>query len=210
MAPAPQLQNSRSKVLIVEDEALIAESLSCSLSSLGYEVTGIADSCEQTLAEIANMKPDCILMDIRIRGEIDGIETTAKIRERLDIPVIYLTCQTDPSTIDRAKMTMASGFLMKSAHNLMLAASIEMAVHKHKAEHRRREGKVELERERSKEALRRSEQHLRALVEGNKGCSLLTVDEQGNVSSWAANDEKTDGYKAEEDFGEILLPLIYA
>jgi DNA-binding NarL/FixJ family response regulator len=208
MASAPVLQTVRSKVLIVEDEALIAESLSSSLSSLGYEVTGIADCCEQTLAEISNMRPDCILMDIRIRGDVDGIETTARIRERLDIPVIYLTCQTDPSTIDRAKMTMASGFLMKSAHNIMLSASIEMAVHKHKAERRNREDKFESEQQ-SNEQLRRSEQHLRGLVEGIRNYSLLTLDDQGRVSSWTANGENiTDS--GEDNFGDVLIPLLYA
>jgi PAS domain S-box-containing protein len=192
MESTAQFQNTRARVLIVEDEALIAESLSRSLSRLGYQVTGIADCCEQTLAEISNARPDCILMDIRIQGALDGIETATRLRERFDIPVIYLTGQTDPQTIDRAKVTNASGFLPKPVHSVALSASIEMAVHKHKAE---AEGIAD-------ERLRQSERRLQTLVEGIQDYALLLLDEQGRVSSWTANAAKIKGYGAEEILGK--------
>jgi CheY-like chemotaxis protein len=91
-------------ILIVEDEALIAKHLSATLSRLGYELAGIAQLSEEALAKISESNPDLILMDVRIRGEMDGIATAAEVRERLDIPLIYLTAHSDKGTIDRAKI----------------------------------------------------------------------------------------------------------
>jgi CheY-like chemotaxis protein len=119
--PAPGLNTSSpslktepvklASILIVEDEALIAEHLSSTLSRLGYEIAGIAESSEEALAAISEAAPQMIIMDIRIRGALDGIATAAVIRERFDIPLIYLTAHTDQETIDRAKLTGALGFL---------------------------------------------------------------------------------------------------
>jgi PAS domain S-box-containing protein len=97
-------------------------------------VVGIAESSEDALEKTAKLLPDLILMDIRIGGAMDGIETAAAVRDRFDIPLIYLTAHTDQQTIDRAKMTGASGFLPKPFHHMTLAASIETAIHKHRAD----------------------------------------------------------------------------
>ena len=219
---SPSLKQSASvktaKIHIVEDEALIAESLSSSLSKLGYEVTGITDACDQTLAEISSTKPDCVLMDIRIRGEIDGIETTRRLREQYDIPVIYLSGQTDSLTIDRAKTTMAWGFLPKPVHGVALTASIEMAVHKYKIEHAHREDTLGLERtaddqravisldlikerKQIEDALHQSQRRLLSLVQGVKDYAILELDEKGMVCSWTDNAAQMKGYLAEEIVG---------
>jgi two-component system cell cycle sensor histidine kinase/response regulator CckA len=133
-APAQIAPVTATKILIVEDEGIIAGHISSRLLRTGYEVCGIAESSEEALAKIAELSPELILMDIRIKGSMDGVETAAKLREHYDIPVIYLTAHTDQQTIDRAKVTGAFGFLTKPIHHTSLATAIEMAVHKHRAD----------------------------------------------------------------------------
>lgn len=122
------------RILIVEDEGIIAENIASRLLKCGYKVAGIAESSEEALAKVPESKPDLVLMDIHIKGAMDGIETTKKLREHFDIPVIYLTAHTDPQTIDRAKMTGVFGFLTKPIDHRTLATTIEMATHKHRAD----------------------------------------------------------------------------
>jgi two-component system, cell cycle sensor histidine kinase and response regulator CckA len=122
------------RILIVEDEGIIAGHIASLLMKTGYEVAGIVESSEEALAKIPELNPALVLMDIRIKGSMDGIETTAKLRERLDVPVVYLTAHTDQQTIDRAKLTGAFGFLSKPIHHTSLATAIEMAIHKHRAD----------------------------------------------------------------------------
>jgi two-component system, cell cycle sensor histidine kinase and response regulator CckA len=122
------------KILIVEDEGIIADNIASRLRKSGYHVAGIADSAEEALIKVPAMKPDLILMDIHIKGALDGIETTKKLRESFDVPVIYLTAHTDPQTIDRAKRTGGFGFLTKPIDHRTLATTIEMATHKHRAD----------------------------------------------------------------------------
>ncbi len=122
------------RILIVEDEGIIASNIASRLVKSGYEVAAIAESSEEALAKIAESNPVLVLMDIRIKGAMDGIETAAQIRERFDIPFIFLTAHTDQQTIDRAKITGASGFLTKPIHHTTLATTIEMAIHKHRAD----------------------------------------------------------------------------
>src|SRR5579872_2896157 len=112
MFPPPQ-DEAPVKILIVEDEGIIADNIASRLRKSGYHVAGIADSAEAALARVPETKPDLVLMDIHIKGAIDGIETTKKLRESFDVPVIYLTAHTDPQTIDRAKRTGGFGFLTK-------------------------------------------------------------------------------------------------
>jgi len=89
------------RILIVEDEGIIANDIACRLLSAGYEVTGIAVSSEEVLSTLRDSRPDLILMDIRIEGAMDGIQTAAKIRETFDIPIIYLSAHTDRETMGR-------------------------------------------------------------------------------------------------------------
>jgi PAS domain S-box-containing protein len=122
------------RILIVEDEGIIANHIASRLVKTGYEVAGIAESSEEALAQMAKFEPELVLMDIRIKGAMDGIETAVKIRETWDVPVIYLTAHSDHETIDRAKLTGASGFLTKPIHHTSLATSIEMAIYKHRSD----------------------------------------------------------------------------
>lgn len=121
-------------ILIVEDEGIIAENIASRLVKSGYQVAGIADSAEDALRQVPETRPDLVLMDIHIKGSLDGIETTRKLQERYDVPVIYLTAHTDPQTIDRAKTTGGFGFLTKPIDHRTLATTIEMATHRHRAD----------------------------------------------------------------------------
>src|SRR5215472_7835025 len=127
---SPAQEEARAKILIVEDEGIIADNIASRLQKSGYQVAGIADSAEAALARVPEAKPDLVLMDIHIKGSLDGIETTRKLRETFDIPVIYLTAHTDPQTIDRAKRTGSFGFLTKPIDHRTLATTIEMATHR--------------------------------------------------------------------------------
>ncbi|MBL8399059.1 MAG: response regulator [Candidatus Accumulibacter sp.] len=95
--------NEKTRILIVEDEAIIAMDLSQRLEVFGYDVTGIAASGDQALRLCYDTRPDLVMMDIVIRGDKDGIETAALIRGRYDIPVVYLTAYSDLATLQRAR-----------------------------------------------------------------------------------------------------------
>ena len=112
------------RILIVEDEGIVAAHISSSLTKLGYESVGIAESSEEALTKTWNLQPGLILMDIRIKGEPDGIETAAAVLDKFDIPVIYLTAYSDRQTVDRAKLSGAAGFLMKPINDRNLGRSL--------------------------------------------------------------------------------------
>jgi PAS domain S-box-containing protein len=134
VSPPSNNEQGTARILIVEDEGIIAGHIASRLLKTGYSVAGIAESSDEAIATVREVSPDLILMDIRIKGSLDGIQTAAKVREDSDIPIIYLTAHTDQSTVDRAKMTEAFGFLTKPVHQTSLATSIEMAIHKHRAD----------------------------------------------------------------------------
>ena len=119
----PQIAAPTARILIVEDEGIIASHIASRLLKSGYAVAGIAESSEEALAKISGLNPDLILMDISIKGAMDGVETAAKVRERHDIPVIFLTAHADRQTIDRAKATGPFGFLTKPVHHMSLVLS---------------------------------------------------------------------------------------
>ncbi|MEB3883115.1 response regulator [Lyngbya sp. CCY1209] len=122
----------RPKILIVEDEFLIAKGLARKLEKLGYEVVDIVASGMEAIARTLELKPDLILMDIVIEGEFDGIETAAKIHEICSIPIIYLTAYADDQTLERAQETQSYGYILKPFKERELHAAIKMAIGKHK------------------------------------------------------------------------------
>ena len=122
------------KILVVEDEAVIARDLRTTLQDLGYAVPVPVGSSERALEAIAADPPDLVLMDIRIRGAMDGIQTAARVRETHDVPVIFLTSHSDEATIARASATSAYGFVFKPFSDKVLRAAIEAALKKHAEE----------------------------------------------------------------------------
>jgi PAS domain S-box-containing protein len=127
----------KAKILIVEDEAIIAMELESQLQSLGYEVTSIVDTGERAIQKAEVDKPDIILMDIRIKGEIDGIETAEIIRNRFGIPFIFSTAYLDQGRIERAKITMPFGYVLKPIQERDLKVTLEMALYVSKVDKKR-------------------------------------------------------------------------
>ncbi|MGK7903367.1 MAG: ATP-binding protein [Hormoscilla sp.] len=123
---------SAAKIMIVEDELLIAKGLSRKLKKLDYTVVDIVSSGEAALESAAVNQPDLILMDIAIKGDWDGIETAAKIHESYDIPVIYVTAYADDRTLERAEDTGSYGYILKPYKERELHATIKIALSKHK------------------------------------------------------------------------------
>lgn len=126
--PAKVAPLKRIQILVVEDEQLIALSLKESLESLGYAVPAIAGSGEKAVEKATKLRPDLVLMDIRIKGDMDGIEAAEQIWERLQIPVIYATGHSDRSTLERAKITVPFGYVLKPFKERELAVAIEIAL----------------------------------------------------------------------------------
>jgi len=119
------------KVLIVEDKILVAEELSADLEDDGFTVTDIAISSEECFTSIKENTPHVILMDINIKGDNDGIETSAIINKTHHIPIIYLTANTDSKTINRALTTSPSAFISKPYHKKDIVVALEIAFNKH-------------------------------------------------------------------------------
>src|ERR1700687_2116616 len=101
------------RILVVEDEGVVAADLESILHHLGYEVVGIAPSGEEAVEIGEKEKPNLVLMDIRLKGEMDGIDAAEQIIARFDIPVTYLTAYADETTLNRAKTTMPYGYILK-------------------------------------------------------------------------------------------------
>ena len=118
-------------ILIVEDELLIAKNLSHKLESLGYQIVGIVSCGADAIQRAGEMKPDLILMDIVIKGDIDGIETAVIINQKFDIPIIYTTAYADDETLQRAENTGSYGYLLKPFKQRELHATIKIALSKH-------------------------------------------------------------------------------
>jgi signal transduction histidine kinase len=118
-------------ILIVEDELLIAKNLSHKLESLGYQIVGIVSCGADAIQRAGEMKPDLILMDIVIKGDIDGIETAVIINQKFDIPIIYTTAYADDETLQRAENTGSYGYLLKPFKQREVHATIKIALSKH-------------------------------------------------------------------------------
>jgi two-component system response regulator LytT len=122
---------SKTNILVVEDESIVSKDIQHSLKKLGYTVIGAASAGEKAL-EIARIeKPDIVLMDIMLKGEMNGIETAEIIRQEMSIPVVFLTAYADESTLMKAKVTEPYGYIIKPFKEIDLHTSIEMAIYKH-------------------------------------------------------------------------------
>jgi len=139
----PVMQNSgKKKILIVENEAIVAKNMELRLATMGYAVTGIASSGKKALELTQRIAPDLILMDIRLKGGMNGLEIAAKIREQYHIPVVYVTAHADEITLQKAKVTEPFGYVVKPFEETTLYSAIEMALYKHKMERKLRESEA--------------------------------------------------------------------
>ena len=140
---------SKVKVLVVEDERIVAKDIQNTLRNLGYEVPAIASTGEDAIKMSGELQPDIILMDIVLKGEIDGIDAASQIKAKFKIPIIYITAYEDEETLDRAKITEPLAYILKPFEERDLHTTLEMALYKHSMEAR----------------LHESEERYRSLVE---------------------------------------------
>ncbi len=172
------------RILIVEDERVVARDLQRTLASLGHEVPATAASAEQALYLASEQRPDLVLMDVRIEGERDGIETAGLLRERFRVPIIYLTGDSDPATVERVKSTEPYGYLFKPVETSQLCSAVELALHRHRMEHQARE------RDERLQALRRS-----------IGDAVVSADEGGCIQSMNPAAEAMTGWTEADALG---------
>ncbi|HEX3013304.1 MAG TPA: response regulator [Methanobacterium sp.] len=117
-------------ILIVEDESIVALDIKDKVERLGYGVLAVVSSGEKAIEEVKKSQPNLVLMDIALKGEIDGIETARRIRSHFDIPIIYLTAHSDSQTLKRAKITGPFGYLVKPFVDSELCSVIETILNK--------------------------------------------------------------------------------
>lgn len=139
---------NKSKIMIVEDEAIICQEMEYNLENMGYDVVATADNGEAAIELAEKHKPDIILMDIRIKGDMDGIEAAEIIRSRFEIPIVFMTAYLGHERIERAKITMPFGYLLKPIQERDLKVTIEMALYV---------AKVDVERRKTEKKLRESQ-----------------------------------------------------
>lgn len=167
------------KIVIVEDERIVAFNLQQRLTKLGYEVPAVAVSAAQALRDVELFSPDIVLMDIHIEGDVDGIDTAAVVTDKFCIPVIYLTAYSEEATLDRARATRPYGYLLKPFSERELHATIQMA----------------LERNSVEKALYESEQRLRlAMDAANMGDWELTKSDSNKQTLHAGQADRIFGY----------------
>ncbi len=129
---------AKSKIMIVEDEGITADDIRMSLQSLGYTVSSVVSSGEEAIKKAEGDRPDLVLMDIVLKGEMDGIEAASQIRSCYDIPIIYLTAYADQKILERARITEPFGYIVKPFVNEDLKIAIEIALYKHRVEKERK------------------------------------------------------------------------
>ncbi len=126
------------KIMVVEDESIVAKDLEMTLRRLGYAVPATASSADDALRKAGQFRPDLVLMDIHLHGEVDGITAARRLRSEMNIPVIYLTAYADDDTVERARDTEPFGYLLKPFNERELRSMLEVALYKHDAEARLR------------------------------------------------------------------------
>ena len=181
---------AKARILVVEDDNITVMELRDKLQSLGYTVAAVTSSGEKAIKEAEETRPDLVLMDIRLRGDIDGVEAAEEIRARFDIPVIYVTAYADEATLQRAKTTEPYGYILKPFEDKELRTSIEVALYKHNIERR----------------LRESERWLATTLR-SIGDAVITTSAKGRVLFMNPIAEALTGWKDKEALGKQLTEV---
>jgi two-component system cell cycle sensor histidine kinase/response regulator CckA len=186
MAPEKQ------KLLLVEDEALVALDLRRRLEGMGFEVAGQAATGEEAIQKALALKPALVLMDIRLGGLVDGIEAAEVIRRNLDVPIVYLTANSDEATLRRARITEPHGFVLKPIRDRELRIAIEMALYRFRAE----------------AAMRESREWFSAMLH-TVSEAVIANDKDGAVRYMNEAAEQLTGWKEEEAKGHPLTDVAH-
>ena len=175
---------AKAKILIVEDESIVALDLENRLRNFGYSVPGVAASGEEAIQKAAETRPDMVLMDIRLKGDMDGIKAAQEIRARFDVPVVYLTALADDDALRQAKITEPFGYILKPFEDGELRKTIEIALHKHVMERK----------------LRESEQWLATTLRSISD-AVIAVDKKGFVTFMNPTAEALTGWMQDAALG---------
>ena len=175
------------RILIVEDERITAEDLAEILKGLNYQVTAVVSSGAEAIGEAEDNPPDLVLMDIRIKGEMDGAETARILRERFDIPVVYLTAHADRDTLEHAKESRPLGYIVKPFHESELHASVEIALSKHRHDR----------------SLLNRERHVTDVL-GALTTAIISVDQAEKIVTMNPAGENLTGWSKQETLGESV------
>jgi len=183
---------TKARVLVVEDESIVSLEIQSRLKRLGYEVVAAVASAEEAIERTARCEPDLVLMDIQLKGEMDGVEAAGEIRDHLSIPVVYLTAYADEATLRRAKVTEPFGYILKPFEERELYKTIEMALSKHQLE------KTLKEREQWLDTT------LRSIAD-----AVITTDTDGRVTFLNTIAEKLTGWSFGEAEGRDLKEVFH-
>jgi signal transduction histidine kinase len=199
------------RVLIVEDEAIVALDLQHQLEQLGYVVCGMAGSGPKAIRKAEETRPDLVLMDVKLRGTMDGVEAAEELRARFDLPVVFLTAYADDAMLERVKATGPFGYLLKPFEGRELRVTIEIALYKHATEERMREYAAALEtRNRELDAFAHTVAHdLKDPLGTMLGFTNLLLSERAALSekdvSRCVQGIATSGRKMNNVIDELLL-----
>jgi two-component system cell cycle sensor histidine kinase/response regulator CckA len=178
------MSTSQTKVLIVEDEAIVACDIERRLIKAGYAVPAIAASGEEALRSIERTSPNLVLMDIHLQGTADGIAIAAEVRDRFHLPVVFLTAYADKPTLERAKGSGAFSYLIKPIGHVNLASTIEVALYRHQVE----------------QELEKREAWLQTVLDSMADAMVVT-DAAGGIQSLNPTAERLTGWASREAAG---------
>ncbi len=189
----------RARILVVEDESLVAQDLGRTLGKMGFEVPAAADSGEEAIRLAEEIRPDLVMMDIKLKGRMEGIEAAGVIRSTMGVPVIFLTAHSDTTTVERAKNAGAYGFILKPFKDRELEITIEMSLQR-----------LELEKElnESRRIIEKRQEQYRQLVEYANDI-IIQTDSEGRILYVNPAAERITGYRSEELIGRRYDEFIH-
>ncbi len=186
------------RVLVVEDEGIVAMELEALLEQAGYSICGVVTTGEQALALAQEVRPDLVIMDIRLRGKLDGIDTAQTLQETLKPAIVFLTAYSDSTTLARAKVIEPFGYVLKPFNRRALLATVQLALFRHRAEKERQE---------ARELAERAETRL-AVVLDHSHDGIVTVDTEQNIIIFNRGAQRIFGYGADEVLGKPVTELL--
>ncbi|HYX90453.1 MAG TPA: response regulator, partial [Myxococcaceae bacterium] len=185
------IDETKPSILVVEDENVVAMDLVASLEKLRYPVAGVVASGEEAVAVAERKAPGLVLMDIHLRGEMDGIRAAEQIQERFFIPVVYLTAYSDEATLDRARVTYPFGYILKPFEDREIEVAIQTALYRHKME----------------QAIRAGEKRLEAVLT-SIGDAVIATDPATRIMFLNRAAETLLGWKSERARGRLLADVL--